>query len=91
MIGEDGSTVSGGERTRIGIARALVAGARYVVLDEPSASLDSLRESGLWEELRALSQTMGILIVAHRQSTLAACDRIIELEPERDEVEYAYA
>jgi len=91
VIGEDGSTVSGGERTRIGIARALVARARYIVLDEPSASLDSLRESGLWKELHVLSLTMGILIIAHRKSTLAACDRVVELEPERDEVEYAYA
>jgi ABC-type transport system involved in cytochrome bd biosynthesis fused ATPase/permease subunit/uncharacterized membrane protein YbaN (DUF454 family) len=91
VIGEDGATVSGGERVRIGIARALVARARYVVLDEPSASLDSLRESGLRKELRALSQTMGILIIAHRKSTLATCDRVVELELERDEVEHAYA
>ncbi len=91
VIGEDGATVSGGERTRIGIARALVARARYIVLDEPSASLDSLREFGLWKELHRLSLTMGVLIIAHRRSTLAACDRVVELKPERDAVEYAYA
>ncbi len=80
-VGEDGVTVSGGERTRIAIARALVAGSRYIVLDEPTAEMDSLLEVGVWEELRRLSRSVGILVVAHRRSTLAACDRVVMVEP----------
>lgn len=80
-IGEDGVTVSGGERTRIAIARALVMGSRYLVLDEPTAEMDSLLEAGVWNELRRLATSVGIVVVAHRRSTLAACDRVVRLEP----------
>ena len=79
LIGEDGATVSGGERSRIGLARAIIAGSRYLILDEPSAQIDSLVEAGIWKHLRELSNQMGILIIAHRQSTLDACDRVINL------------
>lgn len=78
-VGEDGATVSGGERTRIALARAIVARAGYLILDEPTAELDSLMEAGVWNELRSLSAARGVLVIAHRRSTLDACDRVVRL------------
>jgi ABC-type multidrug transport system fused ATPase/permease subunit len=78
-VGEDGATVSGGERTRIALARAIVAEVQYLILDEPTAEMDSLLEAGVWMELRRLSATRGVLVIAHRKSTLNACDRVVKL------------
>lgn len=78
-LGEDAAQVSGGERMRIALARVLVHGAKYVILDEPTAEIDSVTEQFLWNHLR--TSGLGILIIAHRTSTLNLCDRIVSLTP----------
>jgi ATP-binding cassette, subfamily C, bacterial CydD len=78
-LGEDASQVSGGERMRIALARVLVHGAKHVILDEPTAEIDSVAEQFLWNHLR--TSGLGILIIAHRTSTLKLCDRVVSLTP----------
>ena len=75
LIGEKGYKVSGGERQRIGIARALYKDTDVIILDEATSSLDSKTEQKIQTKLDKLDKTM--LIVAHRLSTLRNVDRII--------------
>lgn len=80
-IDEDASNLSGGERMRLSLARALLAGARYLVLDEPTAEIDGVAEAGILDHLRGLRA--GVLLIAHRRSTIAAADRVVRIaEPE---------
>lgn len=82
-IDEDASNLSGGERMRLSLARALVAGARYLVLDEPTAEIDGVAEAGILEHLRGLGDRAGVLLIAHRRSTIEATDRVIRLPDAR--------
>lgn len=79
LVGERGVRLSGGQRQRIGIARALYKNATVLVLDEATNSLDSETESAVIGSIEALDKDMTILIIAHRMSTLAHCDQIIQL------------
>ena len=79
FVGERGMRLSGGQRQRIGIARALYKEASILVLDEATSSLDVNTEASLMEAIEALSRNLTIVIIAHRISTLAGCDRVIEL------------
>jgi ATP-binding cassette, subfamily B, bacterial PglK len=80
VVGERGVRLSGGQRQRIGIARALYHDPAVLVLDEATSSLDSATEEGVMEAIRALHGKKTILIVAHRLSTVADCDRLYRLE-----------
>lgn len=86
-VGEDGATLSGGERTRVTLARALLASTPFLVLDEPMAEIDSTRESSIWREIRSIRRRVGILVIAHRASTLSECDRLVRLTADRAEQE----
>lgn len=80
-IGEKGIRISGGQRQRLGIARALYHGGDILIFDEATSSLDSETERMLTESIRSLShQEMTIIIVAHRIQTLKYCDKIYRLE-----------
>ena len=79
LLGEDASRISGGERIRIALARVFAHDAPYVILDEPTAEIDSLSELDLWQGFKTSS--LGILLIAHRKATLEQCDRIISLPP----------
>jgi len=89
VIGERGVTVSGGERQRIGIARALLKDAPVLLLDEATSSLDARNEAFVQRALDRLRQGRTTLIIAHRLSTVANADavavveagRIVELGP----------
>lgn len=83
VVGERGIRLSGGQRQRIGIARALYHDPPVLVLDEATSSLDTITESGVMEAVRALHGNKTILIVAHRTSTVAHCDRLFRLEKGR--------
>ncbi|MDO8433874.1 MAG: ABC transporter ATP-binding protein [Candidatus Binatus sp.] len=76
ILGRRGARLSVGQKQRIAIARALLMRPEIMVLDEPTAPLDSSSESNLIETLRALSRDRIVLIVAHRPGTLAMCDRV---------------
>lgn len=78
-VGE-GATVSGGERQRIGIARALLRSPRLFLLDEPTASLDRPTEAEVMETLRRVTTGTTTLIVAHRLRTVTFYDRIFVLD-----------
>ncbi len=76
-VGERGGTLSGGQRQRVALARALVAEPSLLVLDEPTSALDMRSEALVREALEALKGDVTVVIVAHRLSTLAVCDRIM--------------
>jgi ABC-type multidrug transport system fused ATPase/permease subunit len=79
MLGERGATLSGGERQRLSIARALLKNTPILVLDEPTSALDVHSESAIRNTLRELSPPTTVVVIAHRLSTLAICDRLIVL------------
>ena len=82
-LGEGGSRLSGGQKQRIAIARALYKGARVLLLDEATSSVDIAAEreiNTMLCELKSVQNDLTILSIAHRESTLAFCDRIIDLE-----------
>ncbi|HEX9888286.1 MAG TPA: ABC transporter ATP-binding protein, partial [Nitriliruptorales bacterium] len=80
MVGERGVRVSGGQRQRIAIARALYRGPSVLFLDEGTSALDNLTEAELVRALDALRGQRTIVTVAHRLTTVRACDRIVMLE-----------
>ncbi|MDC6449554.1 ABC transporter ATP-binding protein [Pseudomonadales bacterium] len=80
FVGERGARLSGGQRQRIGIARALYKNADVLVFDEATSALDGVTEREVMSALDGLDNDLTILMIAHRLSTLAGCDKIIEIE-----------
>ncbi len=80
LVGERGVKLSGGERQRIAIARAFVADAPILVLDEATSSLDAETEAEIQAALDELMQSRTTLVIAHRLSTIRAVDRILVFE-----------
>ena len=79
-ITESGSNLSGGQKQRISIARALLTEAPIMVLDEPTSALDPQHEQMIMETLRSLKRQRTIILVSHRLSTVADCDRIFVMD-----------
>lgn len=80
IVGEHGVRLSGGQRQRIGIARALYHDPEVLVLDEATSALDNATEVDVMKAITALHGKKTILIVAHRLTTVANCDRIYRLD-----------
>lgn len=78
-VGELGDTLSGGEKQRIGIARAFLHDAPFLLLDEPTSNLDSLNEGVILKSLKEECDTKTVLLVSHRKSTMTVADMVYEM------------
>lgn len=78
-LGEDGGTLSAGERARLALARIVLAERPWVLLDEPTAHLDELTEQIILDTIAELGQRSAVLVVAHRPALIALADHRIEL------------
>ena len=79
-VGERGVRLSGGQRQRVGIARALYKDARVLVFDEATSALDAATEAAVMDSINGLGRDLTLIIVAHRLSTVNACDQIVRLD-----------
>jgi len=78
-IGESGSTISGGQRQRLGIARALYTAPKIIILDEATSSLDAVTEHAITSAIKGLKGSVTLIVVAHRLSTIQDADTVIYL------------
>ncbi len=77
--GELGETLSGGEKQRLGVARAFLSGAPFMLLDEPTSNLDSLNEAIILSSLHKHSENKTIVLVSHRASTVRIADKVLKI------------
>lgn len=79
-VGERGVRLSGGQRQRLGIARALYHDPAVLVLDEATSALDTVTEKAVMEAVKHLSHSKTIIMIAHRLTTVADCDLVVEMD-----------
>lgn len=80
VIGEGGATISGGEKQRISIARAMLKDAPIIILDEATANVDPENEKHLLDAIRALTRNKTIIMIAHRLKTVRHADQILVVD-----------
>jgi subfamily B ATP-binding cassette protein MsbA len=80
IVGDRGSTLSGGQRQRIGIARVMVRNSPILLLDEPTAALDSESEKLVIDALEKLMKGKTVIAIAHRLSTIRDADQIVVIK-----------
>ena len=82
-VGALGDNLSAGEKQRIGLARAFLRGSEWILLDEPTSNVDSINEGIILKALQAQKGKKSILLVSHRESTMAIADRIYRVKDGR--------
>ena len=82
-VGALGDELSSGEKQRLGLARAFLRGSSLILLDEPTSNVDSINEGIILKALRQQKQDRSIILVSHRESTMAAADRVYRVEKGR--------
>lgn len=80
LVGEGGSTLSGGEKQRISIARAFLKRSEIILLDEATAALDLENEAGVQQAIAALVKDKTVIVIAHRLNTIKNADNIVVLD-----------
>ena len=83
IVGERGIRLSGGQRQRIGLARALYHRPSLLILDEATSALDVATEARLLQALRGLEGKLTMVVAAHRLSTVAGCEKLVDLDNSR--------
>ena len=83
MIGELGDTLSGGEKQRLGLARAFLHQSEVILLDEPTSNLDSLNEGMILKALKEGTDRQTVVLVSHRPSALRICEEVYAMDEER--------
>ena len=78
-LGEDGTTLSAGERARLALARVVLADRPWVLLDEPTAHLDAVTERVIADTVQELGRRRAVVVVAHRPALVALADRVVAL------------
>jgi ABC-type multidrug transport system fused ATPase/permease subunit len=79
QVGERGARISGGQRQRLGIARAMFTRPQLLVLDEATSSLDGETEASISDAIQALRGSTTVVIIAHRLSTVRNSDKVVYL------------
>lgn len=79
-VGAMGDNLSAGEKQRIGLARAFLSGCELILLDEPTSNVDSINEGIILKALAQQKRNKSIILVSHRESTMAIADRIYRME-----------
>lgn len=79
-VGALGDNLSAGEKQRLGLARAFLRGSSLILLDEPTSNVDSINEGIILKALRRQKQNRSIILVSHRESTMAVADRVYRVE-----------
>lgn len=82
-VGALGDNLSSGEKQRLGLARAFLRGSGLILLDEPTSNVDSINEGMILSALKQQKKTRSIILVSHRESTMASADRIYRIEKGR--------
>ena len=80
QVGALGDNLSAGEKQRIGLARAFLRGSELILLDEPTSNVDSINEGIILKALKEQKNKKSIILVSHRESTMAIADRIYKVE-----------
>lgn len=79
-VGDAGARLSGGQRQKLGIARALLSRAEYIIFDEATSSVDEESEQEIWDCIGRLAEIRTLIIISHRLSTVRNADRIYVIE-----------
>ena len=81
VIGEHGGGLSGGEKQRLALARALLGKPSFIILDEATSSLDTVSEMQIHEVIKHLkNENIAVILIAHRLSTVMDCDQIFVMD-----------
>lgn len=80
QVGMLGDNLSAGEKQRLGLARAFLSGRKLILLDEPTSNVDSINEGIILKALKKHKEDKAIILVSHRESTMAIADRIYHMK-----------